>query len=239
MGNLFNSNSDDFDLSYVPGTKQEDITDSESLAVDDSDEISKSLDNLNVLATKLSSINRAETEKSLQDTISILTQMFLTDRWKNNIKLENAKSKLITRLMSIMDTMTAGEIATFLPLLQTSMNEDVNRAMGGAPTSKGFQININNQDIKNTQNNNVVTGNNVYALPENMQPTSQSMSSLSKINEAINAFKAWGLPTQNQIAFDPTKSVNNELKSKEVVADFVELNQKEDKQQNEKVLNEE
>ena len=238
MRNLFNSNSDDFDSTLVPGTK-EDISDTESLAVDDSDEISKSLENLSTLSTKLASINRSETEKSLSDTISILTQMFLADRWKNNIKLENAKSKLINRLIAISDTMTATEIATFLPQIVTAMNDDVNRAMGGVPTSKGFQININNQDIKNTQNNNMVTGNNVYALPENMQPTSQSMSSLSKIHEAIEAFKVMGIPKQSQLSFDPTKSVNSELKSKEVVAEFVELNQKEDKQQNEKMLNEE
>lgn len=236
MGSVFDS--DDFDSSYVPGTHS-DITDDESRAADDCCEISKTLENLNKVALSLSKINRNETERNIQNSISILTQMFLQSRLNNNIKLENVKSKLINRLVDISDTMTAAEIASFLSQIQMAMNDDVNRAVGGGPVNKGIQVNINNQDnrVNNQQTNNI--GMNVYAVSEEQKPSVQKVDNVSKIVEVMNALKTLGVPSQNQISYDPSEPINTELKSKEVVAEFVELNQKEDKEANNKILNEE
>lgn len=233
MTNRFN-NSDDFDTALVPGTTR-DITDYESKSVDNSDEMFQTLENLNILSTKLSQINKNESEKNLQNMASLLTQMFLNSRLNNNIKLENIKSKLINRLGEIYDTMTAAEITTFLTQIQTSMNDDVNRAVGGGPLNKGIQVNINNQDNRAINHQ---TNNNIYAPTANLTQTVEKTDTVSKIVEAMSAFKELGIPNQNQIGFNPAEPINTELKSKEVVAEFVEKNQKEDNEQYQKMLNE-
>lgn len=228
--------SDDFDPTPIIGGVTTDISDSASRAVDNSDEITQTLENLNSLSSKLKSLNAKETEKNIQSMTSILTQMFLNSRLNNNIKMENIKSQMINRLSQILDTMTAAEIANVLPQLQMSMSADVDRAMGGGPLGHGIQVNIN-QDNKeiNTVNNH----NNVYAprieIEKNIQDSS---GSVSKIVEAMSAFKSLGVPTQSQIEHNPSEPMNS-LGTKEVIAEFVEKNIKDDRDQQNKILNEE
>lgn len=235
MSNIYNS--DDFDPTPIINGVSTDISNSESLAVDNSDEITQTLSNLNNLATKLNQLNAKETEKNIQGMTSILMQMFLQSRMNNNIKMENMKSKLINRLIEIMDTMTAAEIANVLPQLQMSMSTDVDRAMGGGPLGHGgIQVNIN-QDNKeiNTVNNH----NNVYAPHVNIDKNIQDNSgSVSKIVEAMSAFKTLGVPTQAQIEHNPEVPMAK-LEAKEIAAEFVEKNIKEDQEQQAKILNEE
>lgn len=232
---------EDFEDDVVPGTEKFTESDYHNyMDEEDDDYVINKFKSIGKLAKSLSEVNSHEQENSLKKSLDVLTSVFMANRLENGLKAEDLKRKMLSRMTSILDAFTPTEIIQAYKLISDASNPDLEKMLGSGKS--GININMggptmNNYDnsITNTQVNQIAQQTDYSNDKAIKQISQEEMKRIGNLSEISNIFKEMNLPRQNQIEYNPNeKIVTNEQK----IANMIEANFKEIKEEEIKKLNE-
>ena len=170
----------------------EDITEKESTELvqlkEDDKQLLQTLDNINQVAKSLAKIDSEESVLARNRVVNALYAAFANKRFKSNLRLEELKDKLIDRVVENADNLDIATALMAIKDLHTMTSNDLDRALGINAKGAAVQVNLTNMN-----------GNQTFTDKPVVNVSAESLSSVSKINEAINILKDLKVPTQDEI----------------------------------------